>query len=67
METNFFSDKLENTFNCLLEFAYNVKNEPLNNDFTQNGINGFATIMSLISKIPKDQSGFITQIISKFY
>lgn len=67
METNFFSDKLEYTFESLLAFAYNTKNEPQNNDFTQNGINGFATLMSLIPIIPKDQTKFISKIIEKFY
>jgi hypothetical protein len=55
MDTNYFSDKLEGTFDCLLAFSYCTTNNPPNNDFSLNGLNGFATITSLIPKIPKDK------------
>ena len=34
METNYFSDKLQDTFELLIEFSYNTSNSPPNGDYT---------------------------------
>lgn len=67
MANNFFSSRMEQTIDLLLELGYNTTNEPVNNDFTQNGVNAFATIYTLIEKIPTDCNHLFTQYIEKFY
>lgn len=54
METSFWSKRAEPILEALLEFSYNTQNQPLNGDYTQNAINGFASMYSILEKLPVD-------------
>ena len=67
METSFWSKRAEPILSALLEFSYLTTNQPLNGDYSQNAINGFASIYSILEKLPADASNLYQVYMEKFF
>ncbi len=66
-DTNFLSSRAQTTIEGLLTFAYNTSNGTSQNDINQNAIEGFASLFSVISRIPNDQRQLLKEYLSKFF